>query len=175
MNATPTPSGWVRDVAPAPAGYHRAGQPGLPFTWWRANRRYTLYMLRELSSIFNALWAVRMLIQVAQVRRGRDAYDALVATQRRPQWIAFHLVTLLFAALHSATFLLAAGKGPTLRFQERRISERAIATGAFAGWAVASLTVLLALLLGGRDKTDTVGEGENWPAGQRENARGVRA
>jgi len=109
-------------------------------------------MLRELSSVFNALWSAHLLLQLDSLRRGRDAYAATVARQRRAPWLAFHLVTFLFAALHSVTFLLAAGKGPALHMRGRRAPERSIAAGAFAGWAVASVVVLLVLLFGGRDK-----------------------
>jgi fumarate reductase subunit C len=144
--------GWVRAITPAPGRYVPVSRPGLPPAWWRVNRRYSLYMLRELSSVFVALWSVRLLLQLDQLRRGRDAYDAAVAAQRRPQWIAFHLLTLFFAALHSVTFLIAAGKGPTLHLRGRRVPERAIAAGAFGGWAVASLAVLVVLLFGGRGK-----------------------
>jgi succinate dehydrogenase subunit C len=153
MIQAPTQPRWVRSIGVAPASYRQATQPGLPPAWWRVNRRYTLYMVRELSSVFLALWSVRLLIQLDQVRRGRDAYDAVVAAQRRPPWIAFHLITLLFATIHSVTFLLAAGKGPTLHVRRRRVSERTIAAGAFAGWAAASLAVLLVLLMGGRGES----------------------
>jgi fumarate reductase subunit C len=161
MSYARTPSGWVRKIGTAPAGYRPVSQPGLPPAWWRVNRRYTLYMLRELSSVFVALWSVRLLIQLDQVRRGRAAYDAAVAVQRRPPAIAFHLVTLLFATIHSVTFLIAAGKGPTVHARGRRVPERAIATGAFAGWAAASLAVLLVLLVGGRGEKRERKEGEH--------------
>jgi len=69
--------------------------------------------------------------------------------------MAFHLIALLFATIHSVTFLLAAGKGPTVRVRGHRIEERTIATGAFAGWAAASLAVLLILLLGGRAQVES--------------------
>lgn len=149
MSYTQTSRGWVRKMAAAPAGYHAADRPGLPTGWWRVNPRYTLYMLRELSSLFNALWAVRVLIQLNHLRAGRDAYDAFVAVQRRPRWLAYHLVTLLFAVIHAVTFLIAAGKGPTLHLQGRRVPERTLARGAFAGWAAASSLMLLVLVLGG--------------------------
>ncbi|MGH2346863.1 MAG: hypothetical protein ACRDG4_16680 [Chloroflexota bacterium] len=159
MSYTRTADGWVRKVGTAPAGYNPVSEPGLPTAWWRVNKRYTLYMLRELSSVFVALWSVRLLIQLNQVRRGRTAYEAAVAAQRRPPALAFHLITLLFAVIHSVTFLIAAGKGPTVRVQGRRVPERAIAGGAFAGWAGASLLVLLVLLVGGRGgKRGTEGE-----------------
>jgi fumarate reductase subunit C len=152
MSQASTEPRWVRSIGVAPAAYHPASQPGLPPAWWRVNPRYTLYMLRELSSVFNALWSAHLLLQLDQVRRGQDAYDAAVAAQRRPEWIAFHLVTLLFATIHSVTFLFAAGKGPTLHVRGRRVPERTIAAGAFAGWAAASVAVLLVLLFGGRDQ-----------------------
>lgn len=151
MSYAQTSRGWVRKMAAAPAGYHAADRPGLPPGWWRVNPRYTVYMLRELTSVFNALWAVHLLIQLNHVRRGRDAYEAFVAAQRRPHWIAYHLITLVFAVIHSVTFLIAAGKGPTLHVRGRRVPERTLARGAFASWAAASLLVLLVLVLGGRD------------------------
>ncbi len=150
MSYTRMAEGWVRKIGTAPAGYRPVSEPGLPPAWWRVNRRYTLYMLRELSSIFVALWSVRLLIQLDQLRRGRAAYEASVAAQRRPPALAFHLITFLFAIIHSVTFLIAAGKGPTVHMGGRRVPERAIAGGAFAGWAGASLLVLLVLLVGGR-------------------------
>jgi fumarate reductase subunit C len=150
MSYAHTSRGWVREIGAAPASYRPIDQPGLPPAWWRVNRRYTLYMLRELSSVFVAVWSVRLLIQLSRLRRGRAAYDAAVAAQRRPPAMAFHAITFLFAMLHSATFLIAAGKGPTVRLGGRRLPEQAIAGGAFAGWAAASLAVLLALLVGGR-------------------------
>jgi fumarate reductase subunit C len=153
MNSAQTRQRWVRNIGAAPASYRQADRPGLPPAWWRVNPRYTLYMLRELSSVFNAVWAVRLLLQLDRVRRGEEAYNAVVAAQRRPGWLVYHLVSLLFAAIHSVTFLLAAGKGPALHLRGRRVPERAIAAGAFAGWAVASLAVLLVLLFGGREKT----------------------
>lgn len=154
MSYARTEKGWVREIGAAPAGYRPADQPGLPSAWWRLNRRYTLYMWREMSSVFVALWSLFFLNQLNQVRRGEAAYEASVAARRRPAWIAFHAVTLGFAIVHSVTFLLAAGKGPTLRVGDRRVPERAVAAGAFAGWAGASLLVLLVLLLGGRRDTD---------------------
>lgn len=153
MSYARTSRGWVREIGAAPAGYRPVDQPGLPPAWWRLNRRYSLYMARELSSVFVALWSVLFLNQLSQARRGPAAYDAVVAARRRPPWMIFHGITLGFAIIHSVTFLLAAGKGPTVRVRGRRVPERAVATGAFAGWAAASLAVLAVLLLGGRHET----------------------
>lgn len=150
IDQAPAQPRWIRDIGTAPSAYHQADHPALPPAWWRANRRYTLYMARELSSLSNALWSVSFLLQLNQLRRGPAAYDAAVAARRRPLWLALHAGTLGFAFIHSITFLLAAGKGPTVRVGGRRVPERAIATGAFVSWAAGSLAVLLILLFGGR-------------------------
>src|SRR5258708_2368901 len=52
-----------RGPGPAPGSYHPASRPQLPWGWWAGNPRYSLYMLRELSSLFVALWSVRCLVQ----------------------------------------------------------------------------------------------------------------
>jgi fumarate reductase subunit C len=151
MSATQTERGWVREIGPTPGEYRRATQPGLPPAWWRTNPRYSLYMLRELSSVTNALWSMRLLLLLDRLRQGEDAYEKALADERRPPIVALNLITLVLAVVHSVTFLLAAGKGPTLRAPNGRVPERTIATAAFAGWAVASLTVLLVLVFGGRE------------------------
>ena len=149
MSNGSTPSGLARDAATAPGGY-TTYRPRLPWAWWTRNRNYTVYMLREASSLFIALWAWRFLAQLRSLRSGASAYDCVVRAQRGPFWIVFNLVTFAFAALHSVTFLQAAGMGPRVRLGGRKITEEQITQGAFAGWAAASVVVLLALLLGGR-------------------------
>jgi fumarate reductase subunit C len=150
MNLEYTKDVWIRNIAASPNGYHRADQPGLVPAWWRANRRYALYMLRELASVFLAVWSLRLLRQLNLLRQGEEAYETFVAKQRRLPWVLFHVTAFFFALLHAVTFLIAAGKGPTMRIMGRKVPERAITAGAFAGWSVASVGVLLALLFGGR-------------------------
>lgn len=153
MSTDYTPSGLARDAATAPGGY-ATFRPRLPWAWWTRNRNYTIYMLREASSLFIALWAWRFLAQLRHLRRGAGAYESFVRAQRNPLWVLFNLVTFAFAALHSVTFLQAAGMGPRVRVGGRKVTEQQITQGAFAGWAAASVAVLLALLLGGRGGDD---------------------
>jgi len=151
MNNTQTsPSSPVRDLSAATGRYHRADRPALPRAWWAGQRHYTVYMLRELSSVFVALWALRLLVRLNRLRQGRAAYERFMAAERRPGWVMFNLTTFLFALLHSVTFLQAAGMGPRVRVKGRKVDAATITSAAFVGWGIASLGILLALFLGGR-------------------------
>jgi fumarate reductase subunit C len=139
-----------RAIGPAPGRYHPAGGPRLPWDWWAANPRYRLYMLRELSSLFVALWSARCLVQFARLREGPGRYERFLAAQRRPGWLLFNLVAFAFSLLHAVTWLQLAGVVQTVRIGRRVLDPRMVSKGAFAGWAVASLGIAGILLRGGR-------------------------
>jgi len=156
MSAQYTPSGLARDAATAPGGY-TTYRPRLPWAWWRRNPRYTLYMLRELSSVFIAIWSALFLVQLGKLRRGRDEYDEFVAAQRRPGWIAFNVVAFLFALLHAVTWfqlsgVVLSGLAQKVRVGGFKLTSDMLTAGNFAGWAGASLGILVGLLLGGREE-----------------------
>lgn len=114
----------------------------MPRTWWLQNPRYLVSMLRELSSIFIALWVVLLLVQVAQLGGGGQAYQRFVdGVLRSPAGIIFALITLAFAVLHSVTWLQLAGVVQVITVGERRLPPRYVVAGAFAGWLLASVVV----------------------------------
>lgn len=139
-----------RSPGPAPGSYHPASRPQLPWGWWAGNPRYSLYMLRELSSLFVALWSVRCLVQIARLRRGPESYERFLAAQRRPGWMLFNLAAFGFSLLHTVTWLQLTGVVQTVRIGRRVVDPRIVARGAFGGWAIASLGIAAILLRGGR-------------------------
>ena len=139
---------------PAAPGGYRTYRPRMPWAWWTGNRRYAVYMLREASSIFIAVWSVLFLAQLSRLRSGRESYDRFVRAQRAPGWLLFHLISFLFALLHAVTFLQLAGTVQTVRLGSRKLTARQVTAGAFAGWAVATLTVLIVVIFGGGRRPD---------------------
>ena len=69
--------------APRP---ERAGlyYPKLPTTWWLKNPRYFRFMIREVSSVFIAIFLVVLLAEIYQLSRGPEAYAAFVERLRAP-------------------------------------------------------------------------------------------
>ena len=122
--------------------YHRK----MPATWWLTKQSYFLFMLRELSSVFVALFLVVYLCQLYQLSQGPDAYSAFTQKLSSPGWILFHLVALLFALYHSFTWFQSSAVVLPLRIGERLIS-RPIVTALHVGaWAVVSVIVLILFL-----------------------------
>jgi fumarate reductase subunit C len=130
------------------------GRPGLyypkmPSTWWLRRPGYVRFMLRELSSVFIAIFLVVFLVQLHRLSRGLEAYAAFVATLRSPGWIAFHAVALAFALYHSVTWFNLTAVVQVVHLGDRRVPPRLVAAASFAAWAVVTLAILFWLPLGG--------------------------
>jgi len=118
-------------------------------TWWLRHPRYFAFMLRELSSVFIAIFLVVLLVQLYRLSRGPEAYAAFLETLRSPGWIIFHVVALAFALYHSVTWLNLTGVVQVVRLGEHQVPPKLVAAGAFAAWGVVSLVILLFVLLRG--------------------------
>jgi fumarate reductase subunit C len=115
----------------------------MPATWWLQKRSYFLFMLRELSSVFIALFLIVYLVQIYQLSKGTEAYTAFTQRLSSPGWIVFHLVALLFAIYHSYTWFQSTAVVLPLRFGERVVPRQVVTALHVAAWAVVSLIVLI--------------------------------
>jgi fumarate reductase subunit C len=130
-------------VRPDPSKlYHRK----MPATWWLTNRSYFLFMLRELSSVFIALFLVIYLCQISQLSQGPDAYRAFAQKLSSPGWILFHVVALLFALYHSITWFQSSAVVLPLRIGERAVSRQVVLALHVVGWLIVSAIVLVLFL-----------------------------
>ena len=127
-------------VRPDPSKlYHRK----MPATWWLTNQSYFLFMLRELSSVFVAVFLVVYLCQIYQLSNGPDAYRAFTQKLSSPGWILFHLVALLFALYHSITWFQSSAVVLPLRIGERVIPRPIVTALHVVAWAIVSIIVLV--------------------------------
>jgi len=122
--------------------YHRK----IPATWWLTKPSYFLFMLRELSSVFIAIFLIVYLCQIYQLTQGLDAYIAFARKLSSPGWIFFHLVVLLFALYHSVTWFQSSAVVLQLRIGERLIPRPFVMALHVGAWAVVSVAVLILFL-----------------------------
>ena len=115
----------------------------MPATWWLKKQSYFLFMLRELSSVFIALFLVVFLIQIYQLTHSPDAYIAFSQTLSSPGWLLFHLIALLFACYHSITWFQSTAVVLPMRLGERLVSRQIVTALHIGAWMVLSLAIVI--------------------------------
>ncbi|HEY2931101.1 MAG TPA: hypothetical protein VGK99_05090 [Acidobacteriota bacterium] len=117
--------------------------PKMPATWWLRRRSYFFFMLRELSSVFIAVFLLVFLIQIYQLSHGLEAYVAFTRKLASPGWIAFHLVALLFALYHSLTWFYSTAVILPLQIGERKLPRGLVTALNIGAWIAVSLIIFV--------------------------------
>jgi fumarate reductase subunit C len=72
--------------------------------WWLKKRTYFLFVMRELSSVFVAWFAVFLMMMVFAIGRGEAAYQNFLNWAASPVVVVVNIVALAFAVLHTVTW-----------------------------------------------------------------------
>ncbi len=123
--------------------------PKLPATWWLSRPNYVKFMIREITSVFIAVFLVVFLIQVYRVGQGPQAYVVHLAQLRSPGWVLFNVLALALALYHSITWFNLTGVVQVVRIGEHQVPPALVAGGALAAWGVVSLVILAFFVFGG--------------------------
>jgi fumarate reductase subunit C len=129
-------------ISPLEARYYRRR---LPLMWWARRRSYTFFMLRELSSVFVAVFVVELLFLVRAVAHGPSAYQGFLDTMANPAMILLNVVALAFLLLHAVTFANLTPRAMVVRLRGHRVPPQIILAGVYFGWLV--VTAFLAWLV----------------------------
>jgi fumarate reductase subunit C len=116
--------------------------------WWLESRSYTGFVLRELTSVFVALFALVLLSQIRALGRGPDAYERFVTRLRSPLFVTFDALALAFVVFHSITWFNLAPKAMVVRLKGKRVPDLVVAGANYAAWIVLSAAVAAILLRG---------------------------
>lgn len=115
-------------------------------TWFLTRWPYRLYMLSELSAIFLAGYTVLMIVLVAKVHEGERAFADYADTLSSPVLIGFHVLALIFALLHTVTWLRAVPVALPAGSGAKKVAAPVLIGAAYVAMLVAS-AVVLALVL----------------------------
>ena len=121
-------------------------RPEMSSIWWLKSKRYFLFMLRELSSLFIALFVLVFLYELFVLSKGPEAHGLLQGSLRAPAAVAFYLVAFLFAVYHTVTWFQAASKIQVVRLGSRTMPGWMMVAGALGAWIVISAAVTAYLL-----------------------------
>ena len=114
-------------------------QRSMAKTWWLKNPNYTKFMIRELTSVFVALYLVSLLYVVSTLPQGGpEAMEEYLERLASPGWIAFHGVTLAFALYHTITWFNLTPKVMVVWRGEEKVPGWVLAGGNYVAWVVVS-------------------------------------
>ena len=134
----------TQTTAGTPRPYHRP----IAASWWLKYPAYTRFMLRELSCVFIGAYAAVLLVMLYRLSQGKEAYDDFLAALKSPVAIAFHVIALAFAVLHTVTWFNATPQAMAVRLGEKRVPSAALVGMNYIAWLVVSLVVFWAVTRG---------------------------
>ncbi len=114
--------------------------------WWLKRWPYRIFMVRELSAVFAAVYAVLLLVLVTKVHDGAAAFEDYRDFLQSPVLIAFHVVALLFSLVHTVTWFQAVPKGLPLRRGEERVPPTLMIGASYFGWLLVTVVVAVIFL-----------------------------
>ena len=109
--------------------------------WWLKKRTYFLFVMRELSSIFVAWFAVFLMMMVFAIGRGDAAYQNFLNWAASPVVVVVNIVALAFAVLHTVTWFALTPQAMVVRGPGSR-QVRAMKEVRVAGQWVPAATVV---------------------------------
>lgn len=122
--------------------------PALPWRmskgWWLKNSHYFMYMMRELSAVFAALWVVLFLVQLPSMAAGPDkmaTFSAWLDFVRSPGWVVFSLISLVFVFYHALTWIKLMGTVIRVRVGTTVITGNLVVGLVMLVWAGVSIVV----------------------------------
>ena len=116
--------------------------------WWLQNRSYTGFVVRELTSIFVAFFAVVYLWQLRALVTGPEAYGQFLSLLKTPLFLALDTVAFLFVLFHAVTWFNLTPKAMVVRLRGKRVPDWVIVGSNYAAWLVLSVIVAFMLLRG---------------------------
>ncbi len=122
-------------------------QPRMRPWWWLHNRNYFLFMIRELSAVFVALFVLIYLVGVYRLTQGEDAYQLYLSALQTPSAKVLFVVILLFCLYHSLTWFQLTPIVMVVRIGQKVIHPMLVLVANYLAWIVLSL-ILFYLLVG---------------------------
>ena len=119
----------------------------IPISWWVHKWIHMQFILRELTSLFVAFYAIMLLLYVNAIAGGEAEYGAFLEWLESSLSIALHVVAFVMVLFHSITWFRLAPAAMVLRVRGWRIPPWCIMGANFMAWGIVS-ALLIWILLG---------------------------
>jgi fumarate reductase subunit C len=109
--------------------------------WWLKDRAYMKFVVRELTSVFVAYFAVLFLWQIRAVRQGPDAYAQFMERLKTPLFLTVNIVVFLFVLYHTITWFNLTPTAMVVRVRGKRVPDTIVAGSNYVAWLIVSVIV----------------------------------
>ncbi|MFQ5926422.1 MAG: fumarate reductase subunit C [Terriglobia bacterium] len=106
--------------------------------WWLQKFSYTKFVLRELTSVAVAFFALILLWKIHAFADGPAAYDAFLARMKTPLFLALNGAAFFFVLFHTITWFNLAPKAIVIRLGGKRVPDWVIQGMNYLAWVVVS-------------------------------------
>lgn len=113
-------------------------QARLSSFWWLSSGRYCLFMLRELSAVFVALYVGTYVIGLYRLSLGKASYEGYVLLLQEPTVLIVLGVALLFCLLHTLTWIHLTPIVMVVRMGRKVIPSKVILIANYLIWSLLS-------------------------------------
>ena len=113
-------------------------------TWYMRNKRYKVYVMRELTSFLVAFYSFLTIIALAALASDSpDRWNAFLATQQGMGMMIFHALALLyFLFFQTFPWFKLAPKAMPVYLGEKKLADIYIIIGHYVAWVVISVFIL---------------------------------
>ncbi|CDH44279.1 MAG: fumarate reductase subunit C [Candidatus Competibacteraceae bacterium] len=112
-------------------------------TWFLQQPRYMRYMGREVTCIFIGAYTFLLIVALARLGQGKEAFDAFVQALGSPLGVLFNLAALVAAVYHSTSWFNVTPQAMPIQRGEEFVPGNLIVGAHYAVWAVVSLIILI--------------------------------
>lgn len=113
-----------------------------PTSWFFRHPRYLRYMAREITCIFVGAYCVLLVVGLQRLAAGPGPWESFLLGLRSADSIVFHLLALVAAVYHAATWFGATHKAMPIQIGEDFVPPHVISGAHYAVWIVLSLVIL---------------------------------
>ena len=125
--------------APQYTLYHpRWYRPKVSVYWWLGEWHYLKFILRELSSVFVAVFVIETLMLISGLGRGPLAYAHFLHRMQNPFVILLNVIAMFFLVFHTITWFNLAPSATPVRLGGKRLPDAMVAGPAYVAWIVIS-------------------------------------
>ena len=113
----------------------------MPILWWTRRTSHIIFVMRELTSLGVAYFAIILLLLIGAISQGEESYYEFIKLMKSPILIWLSIISLLGLIFHSVTWFNLAPNAMVVKFGKYRIPGIVIMLSNYAGWIVISIIV----------------------------------